>query len=109
MEIFIFWIILSVLVGVFASSRGRSGIGHFFIALLLSPLIGALIILVLSQKTEKIEERAINNGNLKKCPSCAELVKNEAIICKHCNRQLPPPSSKLADTNNNKAADGIEW
>lgn len=27
------------------------------------------------------------------CPSCAELVKPEARVCKHCGRELPPVSS----------------
>ena len=46
MEIFIGWFIFSILVGVFASSRGRSGFGYFVVSLLLSSLIGFIIVLV---------------------------------------------------------------
>ena len=29
------------------------------------------------------------SGGLKKCPFCAEEIKVEAVVCKHCQRQLP--------------------
>jgi hypothetical protein len=32
-----------------------------------------------------------SKGNLRKCPLCAEHVKPEAVICKHCGNKLPPP------------------
>lgn len=86
--VFIFWIILAILVGVFASSKGRSGIGFFLIALILSPLIGFIIALVVSPIREKAEAKAINSGDMKKCPNCAELVKVEAKLCKHCRSEL---------------------
>ncbi|RZQ02581.1 hypothetical protein D8T65_10200 [Vibrio vulnificus] len=31
----------------------------------------------------------------KKCPACAELVKEEAIKCKHCGYDFKPKSNKL--------------
>lgn len=47
MEIVFFWLLLAVLVGLFASSRGRSGFGWFLFAAVLSPLIGFIIVLVI--------------------------------------------------------------
>jgi rRNA maturation endonuclease Nob1 len=34
------------------------------------------------------ENSLINRGILKNCPYCAEVVKKEAKVCKHCGNQL---------------------
>jgi hypothetical protein len=91
----IIYIALAILVGVYANSKGRSGFGFFFFAALLSPLIGLLspligfvIALVISPISSKVEQNALDVGDMKKCPSCAELVKTEATLCKHCRTEL---------------------
>lgn len=88
MIIVIFWLILAILVGVFAGSKGRTGVGLFFLSLLFSPLIGFIIALVVSPKTKVTEANALKSGEMKKCPNCAELVKTEAKICKHCSNDI---------------------
>jgi hypothetical protein len=88
MVIFVFWLILATLVGVYASSKGRSGIGFFFIAVLLSPLIGFIIALVVHPIRANTEAKAVESGEFKRCPSCAELVRAEAKLCKHCHSAL---------------------
>ncbi len=87
------WFVLSVFCGVYASSKGRSGFGFFFLAFLLSPIIGFIGALIAAPIQSKIEQQAINSGDLRKCPMCAELVKYEAKLCKHCG-------SKLGSINN---------
>jgi len=94
MVIFIFWLTLAILVGVYASSKGRSGVGFFLIAVLLSPLIGFIIALVVAPIRANIDATVLQSGEYKKCPYCAELVKIEAIVCKHCGRDLPKQEAK---------------
>lgn len=86
--IFIFWLVFAILVGVFASSKGRSGVGFFFLAVLLSPLIAFIIALIVRPIRANTEAKAMESGEFKKCPSCAELVKTEAKLCKHCHSAL---------------------
>lgn len=81
---FIVWVLLCILVGIFANSKGRSSIGFFFISLILSPIIGFLIALIVAPHEDEI----MKNKNLKKCPYCKELIKEDAIICKHCHKDL---------------------
>lgn len=99
MEIAVVWIVASLAVGYWNSTRGHSFLAGFFFSLLLSPVIAALIIAVRKPNTKKQEERAISDGDLRKCPACAELVKREAIKCKHCGSDLkpedPPPPSEV--------------
>ena len=89
MDILIFWIGLSIFVGYFASKhRGRSGFGWFVLSLIVSPLIGVLILLLLGENREKLEAIKLQSGDVRKCPFCAELIKFEAVVCKHCGREL---------------------
>lgn len=59
MGLFFGWMLLAVLVGFFADSRGRSGFGFFLVSMLLSPIIGLVIVLVMPNKIqeEKIAEQ----------------------------------------------------
>jgi uncharacterized membrane protein len=52
MDILIFLIIFSALVGYWASNLGRNGWLWFFVALLISPLISAIILLIIGKDKE---------------------------------------------------------
>jgi hypothetical protein len=48
MKWFLFWVGLAVVIGVAAKSRGRSAVGWFVLAIVISPLIGGVLVLVLA-------------------------------------------------------------
>ena len=87
--IIILWTLLSVVVGVYANSKGRSGIGFALLSLITSPLIGLIVAWLVSADNATVEQNTLVKGDLRKCPCCAELVKFEAKICKHCQSNLP--------------------
>lgn len=75
MEFLFVWLVFSLLVGWYARSKGRSFGLYFLISLLLSPVLGFLI-------------AALHPAGGKKCPFCAERVKQEAVVCRHCGREI---------------------
>ncbi len=84
----ILWFVCGLIAAIVATNKGRSGCGWFLVGVLLGPL-GFILALVVSRNEPEIEKRSIQSGDLKKCPFCAELVKREAVVCKHCGRDLP--------------------
>lgn len=89
------WPFFSILVGVFASRRGRSGIGWFLCALLLSPLLAWIALLAIGPSAPPAAY-GVANAEVPspethvRCPDCRELVRRDARKCKHCGTALVP-------------------
>lgn len=88
MEIAIIYVCLCVVAGAIAGKKGLSGWGYFFASLLITPIIGILCAVVQSPDNKQIEKNILRSGDHKKCPFCAEVVKAEALICKHCGKEF---------------------
>lgn len=56
MEIFISWLVLSIIVGILADQRGRNGIGWGFLAGLISPLLAGIILFIIPNVKEEEEK-----------------------------------------------------
>ena len=76
MEFLVIWLTFGFIAGYIYQRRGRSQVVGFIAGFLLGP-IGVVLAL-------------ISSSQLPTCPFCAENVKKEALVCKHCGRDLPP-------------------
>jgi hypothetical protein len=89
MEIFVFWVLFAIIVGVAAGSRGRSGWGWFFLAVLISPLLAIILLALMPRLDQPVSVSVpVPAGATKTCPDCAETVKAEARICRHCRHDF---------------------
>lgn len=80
----IVWFILSAAVGTYADRLGRLGVVYFLMSLIFSPLL--MFIVALANGPKLVYPTFKTH---KHCPNCAEWVLHEAIVCKHCGRDLP--------------------
>ena len=85
----IFWICCGVLGAMIANNKGNSGCVGILLGLILGP-IGLLLTFFSSDNKDELRRRT---GDTKKCPYCAEFVKSDAIVCKHCGRSLETDSN----------------
>jgi len=93
--IIFFWLLFALVVGMIASSRGRSGFGWFILACLISPLLAG-IFLLLGANLRSQEPRPTPATHVK-CPDCRELIIKDARVCRHCGCRLVVPGSTLPD------------
>lgn len=106
--------LFSLPVAYVASQKGRSATGFFFLSFFLSFLVGILVVLALPKK-ESLLQITSSTGkfaksgteDLVKCPYCAEWVKTEAKVCKHCGREIQEDILAMmqAEIRNTKAAE----
>lgn len=94
MEWFIFWILFAGVVGIVASSRGRSGFGWFLLSILISPLLGVILV-ALMPALPRPAAGALST-DLVACEHCGGGVPRGAGLCRHCKRPLVCNASKPA-------------
>ena len=87
--------LLAIPVAYAATTKGRSGVGFFLLSFFFSFIVGILIVIAVPRVAPKPAQRSYSGnfkstseGELVKCPFCAEWVKSEAKVCKFCGKDI---------------------
>lgn len=92
------WLPLCAVCGWVASQKGRSGVGFFFLAFFLSPLVGLLAAIAVPSRIPAGAPAApLRGGDLVLCHKCNRPRRADAYRCPSCGAgkpELPPPLKK---------------
>jgi len=90
------WLFIAALLGfipaAIAKQKGHDPIIWWLGGALLF-IVALPLAIILEPKQSEVENRKLGQG-MKKCPFCAELVKQEAVICRFCGREFLNPNER---------------
>lgn len=86
--VLVIWLSQAAITSLIAKSKGRRGFVWYWLGLLL-PFVALLLVSIINPTAAHLAAR-------RKCPHCAELIRDEAKVCKHCGRAVAP-MEQIAD------------
>ena len=80
-------VLLALIPAFIAKSKGRSFWLWLVYGFIFFPL-AFIHSLLIDENKKAVEEKALADGSMKKCEFCAEAIRTEATVCKHCSKTI---------------------
>ena len=80
--VLVIWLSQAAITSAIAKSKGRGSLVWYWLGLLL-PFFALLLVSIVNPTAAHLAAR-------RKCPHCAELIRDEAKVCKHSGRAVAP-------------------
>jgi len=99
----IFAALLGLIPAFIAKYKGRSfGLWWFYGFMIW--IIAIIHVLIIKTTPEALQKKVDKDPLIKKCPYCSEIIKADALICKHCHMDLrkfkPIQDSEIIELTN---------
>ena len=85
---FIAYIIFAVLVGIWAGRRGRNGIIWTLAALLVSPVLAAIVLAEPGKIRQENKREIEGSPSPRFCKHCGNKVPDDSVFCPKCGSRL---------------------
>jgi hypothetical protein len=87
MEVLLIAMFLGLIPAAIAHGKGRSFAGFWIYGAMLF-IVALPHALLIPTNPRILEAQQLSTGTNKKCPSCAEVIKAEARVCRFCSREV---------------------